>query len=524
MFGKKDEKKALDRFGRYLEDSEASRLVPYLTLEMLLEHVRRPRKTDRGKESAARELQFLNAGIIKVKVSKPEDARQVEEEYIAKYFKTFPIAEALYKYSLSKGEVVNLPMMMSAFSDDSGNERLEQMKKAKEDDEPAFLALNKYLELGGKTKEINAHQKTKQKENQMDIEDARRFYEARVAESSSGHYERFYQIRELYDGGASYENMLEVYQSAGGGKGYSEQIKEELKKGKINGQKVSRINALNMEQNKKDKAAQRRRERVNLVQQMQDGGSDYQEILLSYEDRVRSDGVGFTGKVKTWLNQSSLVKTTTGFEKSLKDREISLDNVIQYEEYSRKEAGKSHLDRLRFLLNLPEDLDETTEVNEAKNAPLISDEAEKKEKRESYLNKAKRFKKSKEVREATGNQLNVLLNRPDEQIQESIIFYEQSQKEMDESKLYELNKQWNQLNEMKNRLEDTISICHQVTNNLKEIREHPGTIWSKIAEFRENIGFLKTQEQEKQEIEQQKKAAIQEAAEQIQKAQEEEGV
>lgn len=516
VFGKSDKKTALNRFGSYLEDSEAARLVPYLTIELLLDYVRRPRKTEKGNESAARELQFLNAGIVKVKASKPEDARQVEEEYIAKYFKTFPIGEALYKRALSEGEVVNLPMMMSAFSDESGNARLEQLKKAKEDKEPAFAVLKKYLEIGGNTKEINAHQKVKQKTSQMNIEDAHRFYEARVAESSSGHYERFYQMRNLYQSGASYEEMLKVYQSMGGGKEYSEQIKEEMKTGRINGKELDRIDALTREQKKKEQAVQRRQERVNLVEQMQEEGNDYQEILLAYENRVRNDGVGFTGKIKSRLNQSSLVQTTTGFEKSLSDEKITSDNMLQYEEYSRREAGKGHLSRLCFLLNLSEESDEVM------TAPLITDEEEKREKREGYLNKAKRFKKSKEVQEATGRQLNVLLNRPDEEIRESVISYEQSQRDIDEAKLYDLNKQWIQLDEMKKRLNDTISICYQVTNNLKDIREHPGTIWNKIDEFEKSIGFLKSQEEKEAEIEQQKKAAIQEAAEQIQKALEEE--
>lgn len=519
VFGEKEEE-AGERLGAFLDKSDAQALIPYLTIELLLEYAKLRRQNAKDKAQADREYWYLYLGQRKVEAAKPQDARKVEEEYIADYFRTFSSTEQIYKEALKDGNQINLPLMMAAFSDDSENARMAELKKAREDGLPDYQVLQKYLELGGEEEEITKHQQEKEEGGQMRLEDAHRYYVSSIAEDTSthgtrkkisglthglvqektGHYQRYTQLKELFEQGTSYEGMLEQYKAMGGGKRYAEKVKGNLAKGIAWGRSISVKDVLNMEQEQKNKLLERHTSRRDMVAQMQEEGKDYQEILSAYEDKVHSDGTGLVGQLKNKVNATGLYTFSTGFEKSLRDTPVSSAQLLEYEERRKKEVGQSHAERLRFLLGLPEDSEDFMTA-------ALADESKQEEKRAEYLTRAKRFKNSSQVKEDKASRVNELLNRPDSEMEGSILSYEEGRSQFYEQRQQELAKREQSLVDMQEKMEKMIALCHQVTNNLKDIREHPGTIWDKISEFEESVKFVQERDQRRQELQEQQKAA-----------------
>lgn len=505
VFGKQ-KNQAMTRFSAYLNQSEIGDLIPCLTIEGLLEYAReaqKKKKTPEGREQSAKEIQYLYRGLAKIEATSPDKQREAEEEYIAGYFERFGRAEDDYRAALESGETVNLPLMLQGFSDGSDNQRYMMLQQAKAQGLYDFKVLETYLNMGGKKDEIKEHQIEKESRGVQDISDISRYYESRLNEQTN-HFERYKTLKDLYDSGMSYEEMLNRYKELGGGKGFGVSIRDEMKKGTLKGQPLTREQIVLFEEERLERKGKKHRDRLELITSKKEEGIAYEEILKSYQEYARKDGTGFKAASKQKMEEMKLASFSTGFEKSLKKKKNSLtgENLLLYERKKKEEIGKSHADRLRFLLGL------APGASDFLNAPLVSDKEKREEIRQEYLNKSKRFKKGNLVKKMASLRTNELLNRPDEEMKESIFSYEKGRKEFYQVRMQELMDRRREVENMRKDLSQTTQLCHIITNNLKDMKKHPANIFARITEFEQAAHFITDQKQSVVEMQQKKDDVI----------------
>lgn len=498
------------KFHAFLTKSDAAALIPYLTIEILLEYAdlrRKKGKTEKERARAQREYQYLVFGRIKIGAVKGGEARRTEEEYIASYFNVFSDSERLYKEALAGGEQINLEMMMGGLSDGSENERLAMLEKAREDGAPDFTALLQYLKMGGDKEKINQYQKKKETDGQAALEDVLRFYQSRLAEQSvtdedkAGHYERYCVLKEMYDRQAPYEEMAVKYREMGGGSGYASSIREAMQAGKVGARAFTKDEALQAEQLRMKEGRKKHMDRIALIMDMKSQGNSYEEILEAYEKLARSDGTGLISRLKRKAAGTGMVQFSTGFEKSLAKKKLTANELIRYEIKRKKEVGSKHAKRLSFLLDTPYDSDEIL------TAPLAPEEA-REAKRKEYLEQSKRYKKSDAVNAEAGKRLDELLNRPGAEMKSDILAYEEDRRKVYEDKLKALMSRREKLEDMKRDLKKTISFCHTVANNLNDYRKNPEAVLDRISDFEKNVSFIEGQKERTEEMERRKQEAI----------------
>lgn len=477
--GKMKRNEAMRRFGAYLEKSGTSELISCLTLDILMDYAIMRQRASKKKEAVAREIQYLARGQAKMAAAPKGEARKVEEEYIAGYFKQFSGVEQQYRKALTDRKVMNLPLMLQGLSDTSENPVFAKLMEMKEAKEPDYKILLTYLEMKGDEKKvkalINEHQKKKAEETDLDIGDAHRFYESRIAETS-GHYERYQKLRDMHSAGQPYEALLDTYQKLGAGNGYREYLIKELGTGVIGGREIPIADVLRAEDKRIDRLGEKHMARLSVIHRMEDEGSSYAQILDAYKAQADEQNPAVL----------RLVKSKTGFEKTMKKQEINSDDLIAYERLRAEEAGKKHAMRLRALLGLPETSDAFM------SAELIADSDEREAKREDYLRKTKRFRKSELESDMKKADFEKELSlRPAQELKQSLQSYEASRKHAYEDKAGEILDAQKEIQRMRDDLEQKTALCRAMSNTVINIRENPAMVFEELKHFRETVAFLK---------------------------------
>lgn len=488
IFGsKKGRNQAMERFGAYMEKSATSDLISCLTLDILMDYAKMRQSTSKNKEEEAREIRYLARGQAKMAAAPKGEARKVEEEYIEGYFKLFSGVEKAYRKALVDKEIINLPLMMEAFSDTSQDLAYTKLMEMKEAKEPDYKALMVYLEMKGDEKEtiarINEHQRKKAEQTPPDTEDVYRFYESRVAETSqeekkdnTGHYERYQKLRDMNLAGESYEALLEMYQKLGAGSGYREYLIKELETGAINGREITIEDVLRVEDKRIARFGQKHLERLGMIHQMEDEGKSYGEIFESYKQKAEEE--------KSFVKR--MAKTKTRYEKTMKGQKIDSDALIAYERIRAEEMGKKHAMRLRTLLGLSETSDAFM------TADLLTDPDEREAKRADYLSKTKRFKKSDlEEDKKKADFKEELRARPPEELRQSLQSYEAGRKKTYEDKAADILRAQEEIRQMRDDLKKKITICRAMSVTAINIRDNPGMVFKELEKFKEAVNFLK---------------------------------
>lgn len=522
IFGKEKTEETQRQFREYVNSLSLKDLIPNMTIDIVQSYIGSGSFHGDKKEEA-----YINASYVKVKellkAKKPEEARQAELEAIQQYFTIFssarmeqyakktivPPEKSLFRTASAEETPVHLLLMMEALESGAGKseeeqKRLEMLRTAKEKNVPAYQVIQQYLDMKGSEKLVTAHQKEKARQGLLHLDDIFRYEQSKLIDETSGifkktsHYERYFRLKTMMENQVPYEEMLKAYKDMGGGNAYGEALKEKIKAGKLEGmtrEKVMAIEAAKRDRN--NTAVNRRNARIDLVVQMEKEGKDYQEILEAYEQQARTDGDSLIGKGKAMLNESGLAVTKTGFEKSLKDRNVSFtaEDILRYEQILMKKESEEHAVRLRALLGLPM----TALPEEFLKVPLPADEAVMLQRREVYLQKNPLFEESEQAKTDMGRELGSLLNRPIREQAESILAYEKERKDHYWGQYLELMKKKQRLMEMNAHLQSMQNFISSFVYNFDEIRAEPERILDKIKQFRDEAEKIK-QNTEKEEV------------------------
>ena len=527
IFGNK-KRKALKTFKKRLRNRSVDDNIKFISLDLLAEYIRkRQRNTSdmKIKKQLAEELQYVsNAKLRLLNIVDEEQLQEKEAEMVKEYFNRFTASAKEYQYDLETGKEVNLALMQVAFREDPDNERMNLLDKMTNDDgqEPDHFIIRQYIEAKGvDKKKLTEFLLQKRGADAFTEDNKRKFYAASMAKDkgSRKHLNRLDKLMEVSEQG-TYDDLLKAYEESGGGEGYAEQIKKELATGFVGGRMISTEEVVEYENRQIRLAGTLQEDVIKLFAGMSDDqmiGDG--ELLQKYKERsianeAKQKGFGaIGGSVKNAI-ASRGIDIDTQYEKSLKKVELTPQELLSYEIMRKEELGRKHMERIRSLLGAEAVTDEQIEKNQL---PQPENVEELEDRRQAYINNAKRFEKDDDIKGQAEANLKRMMGDEDFLYKE-MVEYESQRKDYYERQFIELMQAHTNLNNQIAVLEHEENISRQIVGKLDAIEHNPKIIFDEIETFRSAVDKMKTQPEEDEKMRQRQKELIQEVKDRIEQA------
>ena len=470
---KEEKGAALERFSDWLSDhSEEESLIPYITVENVIDFVRQGERDEGIKQKKILYLESIQGILRSVE---GDQIREKETQYLSQYFKRFGRDMRKYQTALSKGRSANLAMMEAAFYDESASPILQALREVKPGSLSAYELMEFYENNGGNRQELSGYMAQKAEFTAAELQ---QFYRLRTENAgrgirksrTAGHKERYLMLQEMKEDGKSYEEILEKYQSMGAGNGYLDFIKSGLRKGSLNGIPITPDQILQAELSYDTEEQKKHKERIAFLQNAQTSGRDYHEVYTEYAKTFSASG--FQDYLK----------------KKMKGRTLTSGQLLEYEAYRLREKGGPHENRLRNLLNLkPEEtLDSEGHVEK-------EDQAKKAEEYRRIAKAYKRDEKISAIKEAEENQLDQLQGP---QLGDTMIRYEEGRRAFYEARLNELAGKRSSIEEVIANLDQKINASRKISQNLYEIQKKPESVFKAIDEYKAGVEEARKKKEE----------------------------
>lgn len=475
-------------------DGKNTGLIPYLTLELLLQYEEQRYIKQQFMAQHIERKNWLKLRLGKVNSSAPEKARELEEEYIQEYFKTF--SQNLFFKDLKTMKFVDLRLLMLSQTE-ARQQRIEALEKAKMDGKSVREIWEIYEEMGGSRTEVTERQKEKLRDNEtVTLDDIERFETFTISEmfavSEKANLDDWYKYEKMSQmTKEQYQDMLAIYSTMGKEikAGYVEKLKNELGEGRLKKEGGSVYTPEDILEKKKEflrNSTHKHQDRLDLITSNKERMS-YMELLALYNGRTNQDREGAIGAVHSLVSSTGIMTWTNGFEKYLEGTAVDPEQIQKMKESIGAVIDEKHYERIQELTR------GEAPTEEEKNARV-----------QAYLEKAEGFKTEKDIREEVAKEQRRLLFEPDaKKMYENIEAYEEGRKKSFEETLSDWTKPVEEAKYLIEKLTENISFCHSVIGNFEEIKANPKAVWNgdKYNQFKQMAEEIKAYEEKERGIE-----------------------
>lgn len=449
-------------------------LIPYMTLDLLLSYENQrlsKLKKIKDREKHEKRIKWLNLRLLSVRGADSAVARELEIQYMKEYFANVEFNATQVLKDTKDMELADLQILRVSQTEPHQN-RIDAIVKAKEEGKSIIEIWEAYEKAGGQRTEISKFQETKFIDNEaVTLDDIERFESFAVIESvGMEKWNEYEQISQMFEEKKSYAEMLDFYTTKNGERDtqkldeYANDIRIRLMAGSLqkeNGDKYTPEDILNKEKKFDTSLAKRHRDRLTLI--MENKKLPYLELLAMYDKKTMEDGEGIWGTFRNLMSTSGIITFRNGFERSLGKKEPNESVLDEYEEMMKAKIGKKHTERIEEL---------TIGANE------ITEE-EKKERLLRYMEKAKGFKKDKEIKKAVeAERERLLFYAEPQEMYQNIIEYETGRKENYEMLVQKLEKPIQKTEYTIAALKRNETDCESVMTFFDNMKKDAKSVWT----------------------------------------------